>query len=200
MRSFPVFLVIIALVIIPPAFSQEEASPLASTQFSTFEPGDGILSLSLGTTISLGFYDPSSSSYLPSTTSPGFAFALSYTGFLTDSWALAGDLAGGFISTVNDRRLFIAPLALRVVKAFPLGAFVIAPSAGLGLAISALNDSKHVDSLFKLGSSFLWRASSDMSYGLNLYGTMIPQFYSSDSSQNRVGFFFDATLSVAYHL
>jgi hypothetical protein len=186
-------------VLVSPALAQEEAAPLASTQFSTFEPGDGMLSLSLGTTISLGFYDPSTSSYLPPTTSPGFAFALSYTGFLNDSWALAGDLAGGFISTVNDRRLFIAPLALRIVKAFPMGAFVIAPTAGLGVAISALNDSKHADGLFKFGSSFLWRASSDMSYGLNLYGTVIPQIY-NDSSQNRVGFFFDATLSVAYHL
>jgi hypothetical protein len=199
MRSFPLFLVMIALVLVSPALAQEEAAPLASTQFSTFEPGDGMLSLSLGTTISLGFYDPSTSSYLPATTNPGFAFALSYTGFLNESWALAGDLAGGFISTVNDRRLFIAPLALRVVKAFPIGAFVIAPTAGLGVAISALNDSKHADGLFKFGSSFLWRASSDMSYGLNLYGTVIPQIY-NDSSQNRVGFFFDATLSVAYHL
>jgi hypothetical protein len=200
MRSFPLFLVLMALVLVAPAFSQEPAALLESTKFSTFEPGDGILSLSLGTTISLGFYDPSSSSYLPSTTKPGFAFALSYTGFLNDSWALAGDLAGGFISTVNDRRLFIAPLALRLVKAFPMGAFVIAPTAGLGVAISALNDSKHADGLFKFGSTFLWRASSDMSYGLNLYGTVIPQIYASDSSQNRVGFFFDATLSVAYHL
>ena len=199
MRSFPLFLAMIALVLVSPALAQEEAAPLASSQFSTFEPGDGMLSLSLGTTISLGFYDPSTSSYLPATTNPGFAFALSYTGFLNESWALAGDLAGGFISTVNDRRLFIAPLALRVVKAFPMGAFVIAPTAGLGVAISALNDSKHADGLFKFGSSFLWRASSDMSYGLNLYGTVIPQIY-ADSSQNRVGFFFDATLSVAYHL
>jgi hypothetical protein len=203
MRSFPVSMVAIILAlasIAAPAFAQEEASPLASTQFSSFERGDGILSLTLGTTISLGFYDPSSSSYLSSTTHPGFAFSLSYAGFLNESWALAGDLAGGFISTVNDRRLFIAPLALRAVRAFPIGAFVIAPSAGLGLAISALNDSKHADALFKFGSTFLWRASSDMSYGLNLFGTVIPQIYSNDPDQNRVGFFFDATLSVAYHL
>ncbi|HPG86491.1 MAG TPA: hypothetical protein PLQ29_07295 [Spirochaetales bacterium] len=84
--------------------------------------------------------------------------------------------------------------------AFPIGAFVIAPSAGLGVAISSLGNYKHVDPLFKAGGTFLWKASSDMSYGLNLYANIIPQIMTEYPENTRVGFFLDATLSVAYHL
>lgn len=181
------------------AFAQE-AAPLASTRFSEFEAGDGILSLALGTTLSVGFVDPSDWSYLPPTTDPGFGFSLSYARFLNGSWALAGDLSGGFINTVNDRRLFIAPISLRAIRAFAFGPFVIAPSFGAGVAISALLDSKHADGLVKFGSSFLWRATSDMSYGLNVFGNIIPQIYANAPDQNRIGAFLEATLSVAYHL
>ena len=175
------------------------AAPLASTQYKAFERGDGMLSLSLGTMIPLGFYDPSGATFLPANSNLGFAFSLSYAGFLNDKWALAGDLSGGFIGTVNDRRLFVAPLSLRAIRVFPLGIFTIAPTAGLGLAITALDNDKHVDALAKFGSSLLWRASTDMSYSLNIFGDVVPQFY-ADSTQNRVGFFMEATLSVSYHL
>lgn len=220
MRSFPMLILAAALTLSLPAFAQEAPAtgtasgttaetpgadanatpaPLASTQYKAFERGDGMLSLSLGTMIPLGFYDPSGAAFLPANSNLGFAFSLSYAGFLNDKWALAGDLAGGFIGTVNDRRLFVAPLSLRAVRVFPLGAFTIAPTAGLGLAITALDNDKHVDALAKFGSSLLWRASTDMSYSLNLFGDVVPQFY-ADSTQNRVGFFMEATLSVSYHL
>lgn len=177
----------------------EVAAPLSTTQYKAFERGDGMLTLSLGTMVPLGFYDPSGAAFLPANSNLGFAFSLSYAGFLNDKWALAGDLAGGFIGTVNDRRLFVAPLSLRAIRVFPLGAFTIAPTAGLGVAITALDNDKHVDALAKFGSSLLWRASTDMSYSFNIFGDVVPQFY-ADSTQNRVGFFMEATLSVSYHL
>lgn len=189
-----------ATLALGPGLAAQEAAPIASTGFSEFEPGDGILSLALGTTLSLGFIDPSTWAYLPPTTDPGFGFSLSYARFVNDRWAIAGDLSGGFINTVNDRRLFVAPISLRLVRAFAIGPFVVAPSAGAGVAISALLDSKHADALVRLGSSFLWRATSDMSYGLNVFANVIPQIYAGAPDQNRIGTFLEATLSVAYHL
>jgi len=199
MRSIPLTVCIALLALGSGVFAQDEAAPLASSQFSTFESGDGILSLTLGTSVPLGWYNPSQGGFEAANAWPGFAFALSYAGFLNSDWALAGDLAGSFVGTINERRLFIAPLALRLVRAFPVGPFVIAPSAGLGLAISALDDYKHVDGLFKAGSSFIWRVTSDMSYAFNLYGNIIPQFMTIQEN-SRTGFFMEATLSVAYHL
>jgi len=184
----------------PPADQAAQPSGIASMQFSGFERGDGILSLSLGAVFPLGFYNPTTAAFQVANSYPGFSFALSYAGFLSDKWALAGDLAGGFIGTINGDRLFVAPLALRAIRAFTLGSFVIAPTAGLGVSISSLGTDKKVDPLLKLGSSFLWKASSDMSYGLNLYGNIIPQLYTTYPENNRVAFFLDATLSVAYHL
>jgi len=199
MRSIPLTVCIALLALGSGVFAQDEAAPLASSQFSTFESGDGILSLTLGTSVPLGWYNPSQGGFEAANAWPGFVFALSYAGFLNSDWALAGDLAGSFVGTINERRLFIAPLALRLVRAFPVGPFVIAPSAGLGLAISALDDYKHVDGLFKAGSSFIWRVTSDMSYAFNLYGNIIPQFMTIQEN-SRTGFFMEATLSVAYHL
>jgi len=199
MRSFPLTVLVAALALGTNAVAQDDAAALASTDFISFEKGDGILSLSLGAVVPLGFYNPGAAKFQKPNSFPGFSFALSYAGFLNESWALAGDLSGGYVSTQNDDRLFMAPLALRVIRAFPLGSFVIGPSAGLGIAISSLGDYKHVDALLKAGSSFLWKASSDMSYALNIFGNVIPQIF-EDSTLTRVGFFMDATLSVAYHL
>lgn len=204
MRSLPLALCMMLALAVPAAMAQSTASGetggLASSSFGTYEAGDGILSLTVGTIVPLGWYAVEAATFRPANSTPGFAFALSYAGFLTPDWALAGDLAGGFISTVNNRRLFVAPLALRAVRVFPLGQFVIAPTAGIGLAVSAIDDLRHVDGLVKLGSSFLWRATSDMSYSLNLNGSIIPQFMTDYPANSTVGFFFEATLSVAYHL
>lgn len=207
MRSLPLMLLIATVFLGPQIFAQE-AQPnaqdgstlLASSNFSSFEKGDGILSLSLGTVVPLGFLNPNTIGFEAANSTPGFAFALSYAGFLNESWALAGDLSGGYISTVNDDRLFIAPLSLRMIRAFPIGSFIIAPTAGLGIAISALGDVKHVDGLLKVGSSFYWKASSDMSYAINIFGNIIPQIMTEFPDNTRVGFFLEATLSVAYHL
>lgn len=197
----PLYLVLVAaLALGTQAMAQDESASIASSNFSQFEKGDGILSLSLGTAVPLGFYNPNTSSFEGPNSHLGVAFSLSYTGFLSEHWALAGDLAGQFIGTVNEDRLFIAPLSFRAVRAFPIGSFVIAPSAGLGVAISSIGSYKHLDSLIKAGSSFLWKASLDMSYALNIYGNIIPQIIKDAPINNRVGFFLEATLAVAYHL
>ncbi|PKL26565.1 MAG: hypothetical protein CVV47_01130 [Spirochaetae bacterium HGW-Spirochaetae-3] len=207
MRSFPLTVFVAALAIGAPAMAQDEAAlpgdeapAIALTGYTAFERGDGILSLSLGVAIPLGFYNPGEAVFEAANSTPGFAFSLSYAGFLNEKWALAGDLAGSFIGTVSDDRLFIAPLALRFIRAFPIGQFVIMPTAGAGMAISAVGDYKHVDFLFKAGSSFLWKASPDMSYGLNVFGNVIPQIMSDYPENSRVGFFLETTLSVSYHL
>lgn len=199
MRSLPLTVLAAVLAMGTQVHAQDVAPKLESSSFSSFERGDGILSLTLGLSHVLGYYNPNTQAFEKGNALPGFAFSLSYTGFLNEDWAIAGDLAGGYVSTVNDDRLFTAPLALRLVRAFPFGAFVIAPSVGTGVAISALGAYKHVDLLIKAGSSFLWKASSDMSYGLNVYTNIIPQIMQIPAN-TRVGAFLEATLSVAYHL
>ena len=200
MRSLPLTVFVAALALGAQAIAQDETTSIASTQFSTNQRGDSILSLSLGTAVPLGWYNPNTALFETANATPGFAFALSYAWFLNEDWALAVDLAGEYVGTVNDRQLFIAPLSLRAFRAFPVGPFLIAPTAGLGVAISALDSFKHVDPLFKAGTSVLWRASSDMSYTFNLYGNVIPQIFSDYPENSRVGFFMEATLAVAYHL
>ena len=200
MRSAYIVLFFAILALALPLAAQDIPGPLATTPYVAFEKGDGILSLTLGAKLPLAIYDPNAGFFESSTNmSPGFAFALSYVHFLNDDWAFGGDLAGAFIGTLAERRLFMAPLSLRFVRAFSLDPFIIAPTAGLGMAISSLGEDKHIDMLFKFGSSFYWRATSDISYGLNLLFDVVPQLY-KDSAQNRTGFFMDATLSVAYHL
>jgi hypothetical protein len=199
-RILPAFLALACLVA---PFAQEEAEEneggLSFIEFKEFEKGDGIFAITLGTSIPLTFYDPTEPGFTAPNANMGFAFSLSYLGMLDEHWAIGGDLGGSFIGTLAERRLFLAPLGFRAAYIFNLSPFAIAPSAGIGMAISSLGDYKHVDPFLKLGSSFYWRVSGDMSYGLNLFTNIIPQFY-ADSSQNRVGFFLEATLSIAYHL
>lgn len=184
------------------AFAQDAEKAPEALEFGAFERGDSILALTLGTMAPLGFYNPNDTDYATMQAAnayPGFYFSLSYLGFLTPEWALGFDLAGSYITTKANKQLFLAPIDLRAARVFTLGSFVIAPSAGLGISISALGDTKHLDPLAKLGSSFYWRATTDVSYALNLFGDVVPQFY-TDATNNRVGFFLEAALSVAYHL
>ncbi len=218
MRSLPLSIPILALALGSGLFAQEatkeaarepttegkETVGLTSKTFNGFEKGDGILSLSVGAVFPLGFYHPTASAsmpagFQPANAYPGFSFSLAYAGFLSPEWALEGVLSGGFIGTMSDNTLFLAPLSLSAARYFTLGSFAIAPGAGLGVAISSLGSAKHIDGLFRFGSAFHWKASQDMSYSLKLFGNVIPQFY-TDATQNMVGFFLDATLSVAYHL
>jgi hypothetical protein len=200
MRSAYIAFILALVALALPLAAQDIPTPIATSPYIAFEKGDGILSLTLGTKLALGIYDPNAGSFESATNmDPGFAFSLSYVHFLDNNWAFGGDLAGAFIGTLAERRLFMAPLSLRIVRAFNLDPFIIAPTAGLGMAITSLGEEKHIDPLFKLGSSFYWRATGDISYGLNLLFDIVPQLY-SDSAQNRTGFFMDATLSVAYHL
>ncbi|OHD82193.1 MAG: hypothetical protein A3J97_12765 [Spirochaetes bacterium RIFOXYC1_FULL_54_7] len=200
MRSAYIVFILALVALALPLAAQDIPTPIASSPYVAFEKGDGILSLTLGTKLALAIYDPEAGSFVSDTNMyPGFAFALSYVHFLNDNWAFGGDLAGAFIGTLAERRLFMAPLSFRFVRAFNLDPFIIAPTAGLGMAILSLGEDKHIDPLFKFGSSFYWRATGDISYGLNLLFDIVPQFY-DDSAQNRTGFFMDATLSVAYHL
>lgn len=192
-RLLPILILSAAIM---PAFAQE-ASPLVSAAFADFEKGDGIFSLTLGTSVPLGFFGPSG--FQEANSYPGFAFSLGYMGFLDEHWLVGGEIGGSFISTIADRRLFVAPISAKAAYAFNLRPFLITPGIGLGLGISALGEYKHIDPLFRFGSSFFWRVNADMSYGLNLFANVIPQFY-QDSSQNTTGFFLEATLSVAYHL
>lgn len=195
MRSrFPIVCILV-LAVLP--LSAQESDPLASAVYGGFEKGDGIFNLTLGTTIPLGFVGPDG--YSRPNAYPGFAFSLGYMGFLDDAWLVGGELGGSFITTIADRRLFIAPIAAKAGYAIDLEPFIIVPTVGAGLGISALGEAKHVDPLFKLGSSFYWRVNADMSYGLNLFANVIPQFY-QDPAKNMTGFFLEATLSLAYHL
>jgi hypothetical protein len=200
MRSAYIAFILAFTALALPLAAQDLPTPIATTPYVAFEKGDGILSLTLGTKLPLAIYNPEAGALESATNMyPGFAFAISYVHFLDNNWAFGGDLAGAFIGTLAERRLFIAPLSLRFVRAFNLDPFIIAPTAGLGIAITSLGEDKHIDPLLKLGSSFYWRATGDISYGLNLLFDIVPQFY-TDSAQNRTGFFMDATLSVAYHL
>jgi len=179
-----------------PVYAQDG---LSAVEYSDYEKGDGIFSLNLGTNIPLGFYDPTQPGLVGPNSTLGFAFGLSYLGFLDEHWALGGDAGGAFITTLAERRLFLAPISFKAAYAINLSPISILPTIGVGMAISSLSDYKHIDPLFKLGSSFLWRYNSDVSYGLHMFADIIPQFY-EDSTQNRVGFFMEATLSVSYHL
>jgi hypothetical protein len=200
MRSAYIVLISAIVALALPLAAQDIPAPLTTTPYVAFEKGDGILSLTLGAKLPLAIHNPDEGAFEPKTNMyPGFAFALSYVHFLNNDWAFGGDLAGAFIGTLAERRLFMAPLSLRFVRAFSLDPFIIAPTAGLGMAITSLGEDKHIDMLFKFGSSFYWRATGDISYGLNLLFDVVPQLY-KDSAQNRTGFFMDATLSVAYHL
>lgn len=175
------------------------AAAVTTDTFQMFEPGDNLLSLFAGASFGLGFLDPLTSTLQAPNLKPGLEIGLSFLYFLSNSWAVGGELSGIFFTSIADRSFFLMPIAAKAIYAIALDPFYITPSISLGVAISALNETNHVDPYVGIGSGFSWRPNSEVSYSIKLGLSAVPQFY-TDSSQNRVGFFLDTLISATYHL
>lgn len=186
-----------------PAMADDTTEPVSNlatnTVFTLFQRGDGMLSLSAGTSLGIGFFD-SELNFQKSNLKPAVAIGLSYSMFMNSQWAMGGELNGYFFTTALDRNFFIAPIAARLTRAFDLSPFMITPNLGLGMAISSVDELRHVDPFLSLGSGFAWRYNDDVSYGLNLRLDFIPQFYIDTPSANRSLWLFGAVLNATYHL
>lgn len=206
MRRFSVLL-IASILSVSFLLAQEQAPEQSPAQteaaaaipvFSQFEKGDILFSLSAGTALGLGFYNPTTGSFDPANLKPSFTILLALQRFITPNIVLGGEIAGYFFATINDRQFFLAPLGARIGYAFDLNPFFIIPTVSLGAAIMRLNDMGHIDPYIKTGAVFGWSPSQEVCYTIHADLMTIPQFY-SDSTQNRTGLFLDLIISATYH-
>jgi len=184
------------------SFAQDfpaDSGLVSSSEFSMFQRGDSLLTLSAGTSLGIGFLD-AEGTYRAANLKPAVAIGLSYAMFLNPKLAFGGEINGYFFTTIADRQFFMAPIALRALYAIDLAPFVITPTFGAGLAITVLDDLRHVDPLLSLGSGFAWRFNNEVSYGLNVRFDFIPQFYIEKPEQNHSLMLFGVTLGATYHL
>lgn len=184
------------------SFAQDfspETSLASSTEFSMFQRGDSLLTLSAGTNLGIGFLD-AEGSFRSSNLKPAVAIGLAYAMFLNPKLALGGELNGYFYTTKAERQFFLAPIAMRATWAIDLTPFVITPNIGAGIAVSVLDEMRHVDPLMSLGGGFAWRFNNEVSYGINLRFDFIPQFYINTPTRNHSLMLFGATLGATYHL
>ena len=184
--------------------SAEDAAPASdglanTTVFEMFQPGDALLTLSAGTSLGIGFLD-ATGQFVPANLDPAVSIGLSLSIFLDNHWALGGEFSGLFFTTIADRQYFCAPFAARLTYAFDLDPFAISPFVALGMAVNVLDDMRSLNPLVRVGSAFTWRFNTEVSYGLNLDCSLIPEIYADPAYQSHALFMFGATLSATYHL
>lgn len=198
LAAFTVVQVGIAAQDVPPQ-ATGIATAADATAFEMFEPKDTLLSLSAGTCFGLGIYNPITSEFQKANLKPGMLIGLSYLNFLSNTWAVGGEISGIFLASSTDRNFFMMPIAAKVVYAIDYKSFFFTPSVSLGIAITSLSELRHVDPYVNIGSGFAWRPNTGVSYAIKLGVGVIPQLY-QDTARNRLGFFMDAAISATYHL
>jgi hypothetical protein len=84
MRSAYIAFLLALVALALPLAAQDIPTPIATSPYVAFEKGDGILSLTLGTKLALGIYDPDAGAFESATNMyPGFAFPSRMYIFLT---------------------------------------------------------------------------------------------------------------------
>lgn len=221
MRSMKVLAVSLALFALGfQAFSQEaeetdgfappdagQSAPISTEGFlegpayKYFDTGDNLFGIQVGpgfamhfTTFADGLTVPGWDKLYPAT-----AFAISYQGFLSPSFAIGGKIGGYLASSVDEKSFFAVPLTFvgtfmlsSIPFEFPLGFEV-------GAIYSKLGAASKIDPILKLRAGVNYRVNSAWSFGVEASYWLVPQLYLEHAEYNSLGGFLEIAALASYH-
>jgi hypothetical protein len=186
------------------SYAQEGTPPAIKTETNTnaspYVKGDQTLSFNLGGFIPISFIDLYAGGGSTTNCSVGASFGLSYSYVVAQNFSVGGEVSGATCSTTADSSFFMVPFTAKFAWYFVKLPFEIVPSVSPGLTIIRYNTYTQFSPIIKAGSAFLWRQSSNWSFGLDMQAWTVWNFYADDPTNNRLGIFLDARLVAVYHL
>ena len=193
--------------LLPPAvFSQEPEAEL-EVAIPRYDLGDNTLSLRLGVGFPLFLFategvetheGESEPVLSPNLTLMGTA-AVNWNAYLDPSFTVGMEVSGALAIATNDALLYLVPILARGGYVISTPQMEIPLLLGLGAVVMRLVDKTSVAFTLQPGASFLWRATSDWSFGVTAeyWFTWEPPW--GNDNPHLFGNFVTATATAVYH-
>jgi hypothetical protein len=123
--------------------------------------------------------------------------------YLDEHWSLGGQLRGSAAFSPNDNTLFMVPVTFRATYEFKSYPFSFPVSLGAGICFTSYLTSTNLDFIATPSVGAYWNMSSSWSFGILATQWIVAEPYlgggTVPSSDGRIGYFIDPSLSAIYH-
>jgi hypothetical protein len=183
----------------PPVSSPADGSAIDNVDVNPFLPGEQAIGLSAGLHIPT-FLAPVTGGGVKNINLGG-SFSFSYQYFLARGWALGGDLAASFNSTIGGSSIFTLPLGVTGAYWWAKLPFEFTLGAELGAFMMRENGEGMFGPFAKAGGGAFWRITPSWGVGVRTNLWFVPELhYGTYSSLSQYGGFVETSLSAVYHL
>ncbi|MFP4483480.1 MAG: TP0733 family outer membrane beta-barrel protein [Spirochaetaceae bacterium] len=198
-------LLAVAMLLVAPAFAQDEPQPAPIQERDEFLPqfelGDQMITTGVGMLFPL-FFSGGTEGVAETNLSLGGIGSLRWASYLNNDMSIGGEVSGSFSLSPNGRVLYLVPLSVRYTYYLRSYPFEFPLHIGLGTSVSRLDTSTKVDPAILGGVEALWNYDSQWAFGLRAQYWLIPQIYFGGDldGENRLGNFLSLTAIARYHI
>jgi hypothetical protein len=203
-RGFPMIRLRAALAVL---FLSAGTLPLAAQSDDlTYDHrvvGDRALSILIGPVLPEGFQTFGGTLEKSNLFAVGGTLGLSLDFYLDDHWSVGGSLRGNATFSVNENTLFLVPITVEGKYEFKVFPFSFPVGMGAGICFTSYLTSNTLDYILMPMAGAYWNMNSSWSFGINATQWIVFEPYSGGgsvpSSNSRIGYFFDPSLSAIFH-
>jgi hypothetical protein len=182
-----------------PVTSPAEGSAAESADVNPFLPGEQTIGLSAGLHIP-AFLAPVTGGGVQNIDLGG-SFSFSYQYFLAQGWAVGGNIAASFNSTIGGSSIFTLPLGVTGAYWWAKVPFEFSLGAEAGAYMMRENGNGIFGPFAKAGGAVYWRIGPSWGVGLHANLWFVPEIHYGDySSLNQYAGFVETAIAAVYHL
>ena len=193
----------------PPAVVSQEQENEVEVAIPRYSLGDNTLSMRVGVGLPLLLLATEAVEtengerrhLLPPNLTLMVSAAVNWNAYLDPSFTIGMEVSGAMAIDINDALLYLVPILARGGYVISTPQMEIPVMLGLGAVVMRLVDKTSVAFTLQPGASFLWRATSDWSFGVTAeyWLTWEPRWGEGNSNPHLFGNFLTATATAVYH-
>ena len=197
------------MALYPPALLSQESEPEVEVAIPRYDLGDNTLSIRLGVGYPLFLLATEAvethKGEHQHVLAPNFGImgsaAVNWNAYLDPSFTIGMEVSGALAITNNAALLYLVPIVARGGYVIATPQMEIPLMLGLGAVVMRLVDKTSVAFTLQPGASFLWRATSDWSFGVTAeyWFTWEPPWGEGNDNPHLFGNFVTATATAVYH-
>lgn len=194
-RTF-IICVLLALTGVTTLFAQTDG-PATTLDYVPIKKGDQFIHVDLGLSVPL-FYITPGGIETDTNLDLGGSGRIGYSRFITPRISIGGSFGFSFNGTIGDNTYLALPIVFRTSYELVFNRIHIPISFSAGGIFQTYRSRNYFGFLLKPEVGAYYQYSPDWSFGATISWDFVPQWY-DNSSDNRVGNFFDAMLGLRYH-